>query len=73
MQKYMDSPYQLLSTVFPEHDWLPWKFGHTPKGYWENMKNQRLFVDWAGNRLNIKEMSDWYKVKQNVRNDWVPW
>src|SRR5690349_12902900 len=20
--------------AYPDHNWLPWKFGHTPRGYW---------------------------------------
>jgi hypothetical protein len=30
------------------------------------MKNQRKFMDWAGNQLNIKEMSDWYNITTKV-------
>jgi hypothetical protein len=57
---------QLLSEVYPDYDWLPWKFGRCPQEYWDDMKNQRKFMDWAATELNIKEMSDWYKITLKV-------
>jgi hypothetical protein len=58
---------QLLSEIFPNYNWLPWKFQKCPKGYWDNVKNQRKFLDWASNELKVKEMSDWYKVSTKVQ------
>ena len=48
--------------VYPEYDWLPWKFEKCPKKYWHDVKNERKFMDWAGKELNVKEMSDWYNL-----------
>jgi hypothetical protein len=66
--KYNGSLALMLSTLYPEYDWLPWKFSKSPLNFWEDVKNQRKFMDWAGKQLRIKEMSDWYKVSQKVRN-----
>ena len=63
---YHNSVSQSLFSAYPEYDWLPWKFGSVPKHFWENAKNQRNFVEWAGKELKIKEMSDWYNVKNEV-------
>jgi len=30
MMRYKNSLYRMLSTVYPEYDWLPWKFQHAP-------------------------------------------
>jgi hypothetical protein len=60
-------PHELLSAVYPEQEWLPWKFDWISQTYWEDINNQRKFLEWAGKQLNIKEMSDWYKVKTGVR------
>jgi hypothetical protein len=57
---------QLLSHAYPEHEWLPWKFSQTPKNYWEDVNNQRKFMEWASKELNIKDMTDWYKVAVRV-------
>ena len=60
------SMFQMLSTLFPEYEWLPWRFGKTPSNFWNNEQNQRKFIEWAGNELGIKNMSDWYKVTNEV-------
>ena len=56
----------VLLEAYPEYDWLPWKFEKLPKYYWNNINNVRKFMDWAGKELNVKEMSDWYKVLSTV-------
>lgn len=67
MHKYNDSPALLLSTVYPEYDWLPWRFSHSPRSIWKSTTNLRKFFDWAGNQLGIKEAKDWNKVATNVK------
>jgi hypothetical protein len=59
-------PYSLLSALHPEYEWLPWKFAHTPVHFWDDINNQKQFFHWAAKKLNIKEMSDWYKISQKV-------
>jgi hypothetical protein len=66
LEKYKSSPLLLLSTLFPEHEWLPWKFSVVPRNFWENSDNQRKFVEWAAKELKIKEMKDWYQIKAKV-------
>jgi hypothetical protein len=64
--KYNHSPSKMLSTVYSEYEWLPWKFILCPKGYWDDMKNQRNFLQYAAKELKVKEFSDWYRVTQQV-------
>jgi hypothetical protein len=64
--KYNYSPRMLLSTLYPDYEWLPWKFKKCPASYWDNMENQRKFMYWAAKQLNIKETRDWYKVTAKV-------
>jgi hypothetical protein len=66
--KQYQHPSTLLSTVYPEHVWLPWKFDKCPHSYWEDLNNQRKFLDWMGKQLNFKEFSDWYSVTYKVLN-----
>src|SRR5205823_4189896 len=47
-QHYNSSPSQALQTVYPEHDWMLWRFKHTPKGFLENSSHHRQFFDWLG-------------------------
>jgi hypothetical protein len=71
--KYSGSPSLLLATVYPEYDWLPWKFYKLPKNYWQDIKNKRKFVEWVGKQWEIKDMSDWYKKTYTVKEVLLPW
>ncbi len=62
-----DSLFEILSIAYPEQEWLPWKFQQSlPNGFWEDLANQRKFIDWAATQFQIKEMSDWYKISIKV-------
>jgi hypothetical protein len=65
---YNNSPYLLITSIFPEYNLLPWKFTVAPNNFWSNIDNQRKFMNWAGEQLKIKEPSDWYKITAKVRN-----
>ena len=34
-----------------------------PKGYWNQEKNRREFLDKLGKQLGFKSMNDWYRIK----------
>ena len=57
---------KVLSDVYPEYEWLPWKFTHVSPNYWQDVKNQKQFMDWAGKELKIKNIEDWYNVTRAV-------
>jgi hypothetical protein len=65
-QMYNGSLLQLLSSVYPDYDWLPWKFEERLQNYWENANNQRKFMEIASKKFDIKELSDWYKISRKV-------
>jgi hypothetical protein len=67
-QVYKHSAALLLANAYPEYnyEWLPWKFNRLPPFFWDDVKNQRKFVDWVGKVWKIKEKSDWYTVTPNV-------
>jgi hypothetical protein len=65
LKKY-NSHTTLISNVYKEYEWLPWKFPICPHNYWNDVKNSRKFVEWAAKELKIKEMSDWYNVTYKV-------
>ena len=64
--RYQWSIYQLLSTVYPENDWLSWKY-HSLSASTLDSKEWKAFLEYAGKQLNVKEMQDWYKVKEEVK------
>ncbi len=63
---YNNSLYKMLSDTYTMYDWLPWKFLRAPPNFWEDLKNQRKFLDWAGKELNYKETDDWYNITVEV-------
>jgi hypothetical protein len=63
---YKHSVQSLLSSTYPEHTWLPWKFRKGTAGYWDDLQNQRKFLDWAAQQLNVNQHSDWFKIKKKV-------
>ena len=58
---------QILPNVFPDYEWLPWRFEHTPPNFWEDVNNQKKFMKWAEKQLKINEKSDWYNVSYRVK------
>jgi hypothetical protein len=64
--KYNSSFPQLLRSVYPEHEWLPWKFEKVPNKSWGDTNTQRKFMDLLSKELKIKEPSDWYNITIGV-------
>ena len=58
---------QVLSRMYPDYEWLPWKFEYCTRNFWLDVKNIRRYLDWAGKEMGVKEMSDWYNVTYDVR------
>jgi hypothetical protein len=65
--EFNNSPYLLLSKIYPEYDWLPWKFNITSNGFWSDKKNQRNFMEWVAKQLQYKDKEDWYNVSVEVK------
>ena len=59
---YADSPSLFVKNVFPHYKWLEWKFGQTPKHFWEDIKNQKTYTKWLGEELGYKNTEDWYDI-----------
>ena len=56
---YSSSPIRLLSSVYPEYNWISSKFS--------DIQNKRVFMDWLANELKIKHFHDWYHVTNSVK------
>ena len=68
--KYNGSPLMFLKGVFPDYEWLPWKFGMTSLGYWNEKGNHRIYANWLGKTLGYKNMDDWYQINQKIIHDY---
>lgn len=63
---YGDSTLRIVSSVFPEHNWLFWKFRRSPKNMLEKLsqdpvKEKEMLVN-IMKELNIQKESDWFNV-----------
>lgn len=63
---YQSSPSKALQSVFPEHNWVSWKFQHVPKGYWEDFDNQKCYVEWVRRELGLKSLDMFSKLKMDT-------
>jgi hypothetical protein len=63
---YNNSHANLLATVYPDYEWLPWKFNVTPKFFWKNRENCLKFLEWCKPILNIKYNEDWQRITPPV-------
>ena len=52
--RYKRSPSKMLSSVYNEHSWNLWKFEHTPRGFWNQIENQKNYLDWLAGQLHIQ-------------------
>jgi hypothetical protein len=66
LDKYEHSPTKLISSVYSDLEWLPWEFKHYQTVYWNDINNQKYFIDWTASELKVKKMSDWYNVTIEV-------
>ena len=66
LDEYDNSHIKLLMRVYPDYNWLPWKFKITNEDFWSERSNQLKYMSWLANHLNFKSNEDWYKVLYKV-------
>ncbi len=62
---YKGSPQLIIKSVFKNYNWLPWKFENTPLNFWNDINNQKLYMDWLFKELGYETMEDWYRLTKN--------
>jgi very-short-patch-repair endonuclease/ABC-type Zn uptake system ZnuABC Zn-binding protein ZnuA len=60
---------KLVKLVYPEYEWLEWKFGVVPNNFWQDINNHKRYAEWLGNELRFTEPEHWYKITQNSINN----
>jgi hypothetical protein len=66
VRRLVDSRYdsllgEALMDIYPEIDWLPWRFESLPKWFWFVEENRRKFFDYLAEQCKIGDLDDWYK------------
>jgi hypothetical protein len=62
LRSHGDSVSKMVMSLFPSHDWQPWRFPHAPRSWWQSNENQLRFLEWAASQLGIQGMEGWYQV-----------
>jgi hypothetical protein len=65
---YANSLINALKTVYPEHEWLEWKFSKASKSFWEDEIRRKQYMSWLKRHLNYSKPEDWYKLNRRVIN-----
>jgi hypothetical protein len=67
---YGDSPYSLLSSVFSEHEWQPWKFpNHVTDWMWSDDSALKKVAAFVESSLNITDPQGWYRISKTQLQD----
>lgn len=70
LKQYARSPMKMIMSIFPEHDWIPWKFDEKlKKGSWDDLHFQREFVEYVAKEYKLEDMEDWYNITQSRLHD----
>jgi tRNA1(Val) A37 N6-methylase TrmN6 len=48
--------------MYPNHDWLEWKFQRAAKNFWDDIENQKKFFEHLAKAMGVTSMEQWYKV-----------
>jgi hypothetical protein len=59
---YSNSHFRLLKEMFPQHDWMEWKFKNAPQGFWQSKENIRRYIQWFEKEMKIQSPEDWYRI-----------
>ena len=60
--------YELISSVYPKIDWIPYKFNKLPSRFLNKFENHKKIIDFFEKEYNIKKEEDWYNInRENFR------
>jgi len=70
LHHWHDSAISAVEDTYRDYDWKEWLFKMAPRRFWQDRKNHRVFMQWFGQRLGLREPSDWYHVtNQDFRDN----
>jgi hypothetical protein len=52
-----------LEDLYPETEWYEWLFRQTRENFWTLRKNQKRYMDWVMQVRGMKDLTDWYNIR----------
>jgi hypothetical protein len=67
LQKH-GSLFRFICSVYPTHDWLPWRFknANVPKGFWDDPNHLIAFFDDFKKHFKYQSLEDFYRAKPSM-------
>lgn len=62
LKKFKSSPLKMLESLEPNHKWQPWLFSSPSRIFWRSLENQRKFLDWVQQKIDLKSPLDLVSV-----------
>ena len=66
---YSNSPHEFVRAIFPDDIFLEWKFTQVTDGFWDNIINQRQFINSLGEELRYTIRDHWYQITAQLIKD----
>lgn len=60
--KHGGSVSSLLTSLYPHHNWQPWRFHKTPAKYWSDPNNRLTYMKWLSEKMNVSCDKDWFRI-----------
>ena len=62
LKLYKGSVYKTIKALYPEHDWNMKMRPRVIARYWDDLSNQRTFLNEFEKKLKFKSLDDWYSI-----------
>ena len=59
VSQFASSLPRALVSIYPEYQWLMWRFEKVPNGYWNETRNVSSYLQWFADKLNISTLEEW--------------
>lgn len=70
LKLYGESPRAVITSLFPEHPWQPWRFySHATSSFWNDIETLRLAAKVIEEKNGIANLSDWYRLNSQTLVD----
>jgi len=60
LEHYKKSPILILSALYPQHEWLPWRFATPPRYAYRSEAAKRTLAKYIASALNLSSGADWF-------------